>query len=446
MRKSILLALLAGIVTTQLIATFHLLSENLDLYRLIQYLQGQGVETVPNQISLPSLLEWKSAIFGGLFFSLTIGVSIPVFCGVLINFLKWQFQGRISPLISLIFIWITLLLFINFSSFNTFPTIYALLVPIVPTLLLFGVISEPHPKFQWMLKFLPIFLIGGILINGTVPDSNYFTKLRDRLLWSNSIGSIISDFYYRYTYYPAETLKAADKKLVRGVYLEPPDHKLLNQRTRRDLNQRGYYVVPSYIGYEFVIDNSSAFQGQADVVKELLKNHSEKADKLKNWRYFIHLSISISGLTILLFPIIFFGKKRLSWVILYPLLILGIIVWLNIPLDKNLETLQRVAGGESSLKNPELAIKYLTSSDVTDRYWAARAMRDPQSQKSVGYLLKALNDPHPNVVCQALFALGFQNKPSLIPVILQRFQKEEHLYIQLYAFQALRRLGWKPGK
>jgi HEAT repeat protein len=55
-------------------------------------------------------------------------------------------------------------------------------------------------------------------------------------------------------------------------------------------------------------------------------------------------------------------------------------------------------------------------------------------------------DPHPNVICQAFYALGELGRPAAIDPIKQRLVELSHWYAQWYAYGALRKLGWQQTR
>jgi HEAT repeat protein len=57
-------------------------------------------------------------------------------------------------------------------------------------------------------------------------------------------------------------------------------------------------------------------------------------------------------------------------------------------------------------------------------------------------LLDLADDPVPVVACQALWALGQRKDRQTIPEIVERIDASSHWYIQMYAYRALRTLGW----
>ncbi|HMA68005.1 MAG TPA: HEAT repeat domain-containing protein, partial [Desulfosalsimonadaceae bacterium] len=70
------------------------------------------------------------------------------------------------------------------------------------------------------------------------------------------------------------------------------------------------------------------------------------------------------------------------------------------------------------------------------------------SRKSFQMLIQLLEDPHPNVVCAALHALGRQGRKAAVAPIRRLMLSSGNWYVQLYAYNALKEIGWTqhPGR
>jgi HEAT repeat protein len=89
---------------------------------------------------------------------------------------------------------------------------------------------------------------------------------------------------------------------------------------------------------------------------------------------------------------------------------------------------------------------FMESPSVLERYWFARALSASRSPESFSNLVRLADDPHPNVRCQAFFALGASENPAAIPAITGRMQVSQDWYVQFYGYMALKRLGWNQQK
>ena len=86
------------------------------------------------------------------------------------------------------------------------------------------------------------------------------------------------------------------------------------------------------------------------------------------------------------------------------------------------------------------------SHHVGERYWLARALSVSRKTETYKDLLAFLDDPHPNVVCMAFYALGQRGDRGAVKEIIERIETSDHWYNQWYVYQALRALGWKQRK
>jgi HEAT repeat protein len=90
--------------------------------------------------------------------------------------------------------------------------------------------------------------------------------------------------------------------------------------------------------------------------------------------------------------------------------------------------------------------RLLKSPHAQERYWLAAAMATGRSQESYSDLLNLLEDNNTNVRSMAFDSLGRRNNRQAIKTILEKIRISEDWYAQLYAYRALRSLGWKQKK
>jgi HEAT repeat protein len=83
------------------------------------------------------------------------------------------------------------------------------------------------------------------------------------------------------------------------------------------------------------------------------------------------------------------------------------------------------------------------SPHVPERYWLARALGFSRKPETFKDLLTLLDDPHPNVICMAFYALGQRGDRRAVTEIINRIERSDHWYEQWYAYKALRSMGWK---
>ena len=79
------------------------------------------------------------------------------------------------------------------------------------------------------------------------------------------------------------------------------------------------------------------------------------------------------------------------------------------------------------------------------RYWLARSLAVGRHPDDEAHLITLMSDPHPNVACQALYSIGKRNFRTSTARLLQVIETSDHWYVQLYTYNALRKLGWKQS-
>lgn len=92
-------------------------------------------------------------------------------------------------------------------------------------------------------------------------------------------------------------------------------------------------------------------------------------------------------------------------------------------------------GYEKLVKSPCLLVRYKL---ITSLFHSTQ--RD-----SVDQLILMLDDPHFFIRYNACHVLGKKGNRKARDAILMRLPEMKHWYVQLYAFQAARRLGWNPA-
>ncbi|MFH1090048.1 MAG: HEAT repeat domain-containing protein, partial [Pseudomonadota bacterium] len=88
----------------------------------------------------------------------------------------------------------------------------------------------------------------------------------------------------------------------------------------------------------------------------------------------------------------------------------------------------------------------LGSPHIADRYYLAQALGQSRQPETFQLMLKLADDPQLNVVCMALSSLGKRRDTMAAPVILNKLRTSPDWYIQWYAYQALRALGWVQAR
>jgi len=239
-------ALLSGLFTAQIIATIQVYLSNAGLYRTFTAMREAGYLVVPNQYAAHYLKEFTPAFFGGLFFTLTVGAGLSLLTFAV--FWTWdRVFSRSRIFMSLLLLsWVGCLLCVNFHGFSIAATAYFVFVPVVVSasaLKWMPAWTRQRTRFGEFAPVIPLLLLALLWL--PCAGGDVFLDIRDNLLMSNSFGTKISDFYYKYTLYPAEAFKSLDQKILRTCRLEGMKDSTANLLEKKlldhdYLNIRGY--------------------------------------------------------------------------------------------------------------------------------------------------------------------------------------------------------------
>ena len=481
--------LLLGLLVAQGIATLQVYLSNADLHRTLLVLKEAGYLIVPNQQILPRLLSLKSAFWGGLFFTLSIGVFL--------TFLSWSAAWAWNRLFSrnrlflyfCLLAWLISLVMINGKGFCILITLYFLFIPTIvfAAAAKFSPQRKSPPGYRSLLFLVPLLLLA--LLWATQANSKFFVNLRDKLLLSNSVGTRISDFYYEYSYYPAEVFKSADQKLLKSCSLGNIQRKPVEQALERILIAHDYLpvdgarhaahlVVREDNGLLFFQSNGKTivqtnFQEFVASPGKLLEEFSHKTDTCSPFRRFILFSLLVSlplvlytlCFSLLFFIISFVLKPNISaWVASILCLFLGIALFFYVQggmKEKSIDPAQALGSDRWETRVAALKVidqkkievgdleaypRLMKSRHVAERYWFVRALGSSRRTSTYRDLIGFLDDPNAGVVSMAFYSLGQRRDSRAVPEILKRIETSDDWYNQWYAYKALRNLGWKQSK
>jgi len=483
--------LLSGLVLAQIIATIQVYLSNIQLHRSVSALYDAGYLTVPNVMVMNRLQEVWPAFWGGLFFTCSIGAGISL--GGMAAGWIWSrlFARNTFVLFIFIAIWGGLLLISNIHGYALFPTLYFLLI--APALFLLTAKWVTHSAIQstrrlrW-LHLLPIPLLA--LLWFTQFDTELFVDLRDNLLLSNYVGKKFSQFYYNYTLYPAEAFKSLDQKLIRTCRLENISNPGLKLKLANRLLAIDYLPLPGTSRVDLKIvqkGDNLVFSGDDRKVLQInvnqfleqpqkaLQKYSEESDRHGAFRQFTYLSLLI-GFPVLIYALLHFVLyyltalflSRKSSAVTASILCLMIGLLALIYFQANRSSHIQIKNIPDALESKNLSVRIaalkfiqqkkldvagyrsyprlLKSPHPQERYWLVVAMAVSRSQESFMDLLKFLEDKNINVRTMAFHSLGVRNSRQAIKPILEKIKMSHNWYAQLYAYKALRSLGWKQKK
>jgi hypothetical protein len=342
--------------------------------------------------------------------------------------------------------------------------------------------------FDRMIYAVPLLLLA--ILWTSQMDRNLFLDLRDKLLLSNPAGTKINDFYYDYTLYPAEVFKSMDQKMLKACNLEAIRKKPVAGALEKTLLNHDYLNVGRADRVDLEIEeveNNLVFRNRGKTILRttlrdflarpgtVLKEFSAKSDRHVFFRQFTFFSL-LFGFPILLYVFLYtllrllmglFFKSRPSSAIASILCFLAgtaFLIILNSGQGKTFEgkDLGEAINSDSWQKRVE-ALKMierkkmeiadfpgyqslLRSPRIPERYWLVRALGVSRRPETYEDLVAFLDDPHPNVVGMAFYALGQRGEKRAIKGIIERIETSNHWYNQWYAYRALRTLGWKQRR
>ena len=481
--------LFLGLLVAQCIATLQVYFSNADLHRTLLVLKEAGYLIVPNQQILPRLLTLTSAFWGGLFFTLSVGV--------LLTFLSWSaewawnrlFLGNRLFFYFCLLAWLTSLILINGRGFCLLITLYFLFIPAVvfTAAAKLPAQSKSTPAPRELLLLVPLLLL--TLLWATQANSLFFLNLRDKLLLSNSVGAKANDFYYDYAYYPAEAFKSLEQKLLKSCSIGSIQRKPVEQALEKTLLAYDYLPVDEarhpvdlvvsednglllfhHSGKTILQTNLQEFLASPD---KLLAEFSSKTDTCSPFRRFTLLSLLVSlplALYTVCFGLFFFiGSFLLSprisaWIASILCLFLGTSLFFYVQGGVEEESIvparalasdrweTRVAALKL-LEQKQLEVgdfeaypRLMKSHHIAERYWLVRTLGSSRRTGTYRDLLSFLDDPHPGVVSMAFYSLGQRKDSRAVPEILKRIETSDDWYNQWYAYRALRNLGWKQSR
>ncbi len=488
--RIVLLPILTGLLSAQIIATCFVYSSNLRLYAEVRAAQDAGYFVIPAGPVTATLTTLRCAIWGGLFYTLSIGVGLTLISWVAVHLWQTVLKRNQWVLCAYLFIWAALLVWLNWRGLALYPILFGTLVPLATLLTVIkGVPSFKNQLDQfWWVPVVTLVLLTALW--ATRFDSNLFATIRDHILLSNPIGRQVNDFYYRYTLYAAESFKSIGQKTVRSYDMKAiSDTQLANNLVRR-LAQYDMLYLSKVQRPDFTItlqDNQLVLttpnsRRLSATPQEILANPNtwlQQISKVSD-RYAPLRRVTLFGLLIgfpILLYILIYSILRMVLGLVLPdraatlatsglCLVVGLLLFVpmlagrtpSISKQNLAQALiseswpQRVAALRFIEANKIDIGRYpeyktlLDSPLVVERYWLARAMAHSRAPDTYFDLKEMMDDAHPNVTCQVYFALGHRGNRSAIGPIRTQIALSNHWYAQWYGYRALRRLGWYPSR
>ncbi len=105
-----------------------------------------------------------------------------------------------------------------------------------------------------------------------------------------------------------------------------------------------------------------------------------------------------------------------------------------------LKILYRLGKAPGNFRNRE---KMMKSPHMPERYWMAKIAGKSHLPGTYEDIVILLDDDHSSVVYNAYKSLGMLKDKRGIAEIEKRIAKSDNWYVQVYAYKALRKLGWR---
>ncbi len=482
------LVLTVGMLAAQVLGSVQVYMSNTDLYNMLLSLQEQGgYLLVPNRKIMEGLNEFGPAFFGGVFFTLSLGAALSsiTFTAVWV----WDRLLSRSRLIPVLFMLALAfcIYHINSLEFSLMATSYFIFIPAVTAAAALKLMPGRFGKNG--IVHVASFIVIALLCMSQL-DKNIFVDFRDNFFLSNPVGMGMNDFYYKYTLYPAEVIKPLDQKTLKTFRLKDDMPMPSQERLRRTLLNYNYLNAGQAAAADLVIameGDDLLFKSRGREVLsistgkfisapgDVLKEFSIKSDRYALFREVTFISI-IAGLPLVVYIVLYslfryitsYGLNSTASAVAASVLCVIVGAALIVPLELSREGTVKVEGLKEALQSGRWqtrvnALKViekkglevtdygsyrtiLESSSVAERYWLVRALGTSRRSESLKDLLVILDDPHPNVVSMAYYALGRRGYRGGVGEIIERINKSDHWYKQLYAYNALMELGWRQKR
>ena len=494
---SIPLILLSGVCLAQLGFMLLVYVLNHQLLTVLKDIHGtgSGYIVIPGGKPMTSLGSWSAAFNGGLFFTFTLGAGLSVIGFVCAWLWHHIFRRNKTILCIGILLWLVCAVALNFNG--PLLLISGILLFLSFAVFLFALMmisfcsshsSSSPVSFHCLYLHITLLFILAIAGNGFTGGSP-FTQVRDTFLLSNPAGKVINDFYYRYTLHAARVFKRLDQRVVNTCVIDTGDDEILYNKLKKVLVRADFFPVNYANRVDLTIKNDNGLLtlsnhgrgilqcGVEDfLVKPVvwLQRFSVNTDRYGVFRKMIYVSLLV-GLPIFIYTLccslmlMLLGRMGVSekkrnisapiLVVLSGFVLLGTLIYYSTVsgnIHQNvLKSLSsphvrvRLAGLKNIVKQKLNIADFhgyeglLKSPHLAEQYWAVRALAFARGRNIQQRLLSLLNDPHPNVVCQALYALGNRRDKRAIPEIIHLITTSDHWYVQWYGYRAIKQLGWK---
>jgi ABC-type amino acid transport system permease subunit len=486
----ILKALLVGLLLAQTIASLQVWHTNREVLARAAAMSAEGYLTVPSAHIQAQLAQWTTALAGGLFFTLSIGAGLTVATLLLaIGDASIGGHRRGIPVLGLA-LQALMLLRLNLDGLQPLSSLYVLFVPLAVWVAfsrstVAHQIALPHRRYLIPL-LLPLVLLTFLWL--PQKDEGLFIRIRDKLLLNTDVGQAVNDYYYRNTLAPAEVFKPLAQKtlkaLARSDLLALPEGS--RSRITQTLANWDYLPIENedqadlrlhVVDGQLLLSDGRGIRHSAalnDFLKQPGDSLSAISQRIDAKAFFRSLTFYglLFGFPLSLYLLLFCtlalvlrplaGPRAGPWVAGACCLLLGAAAWwpvnagrIALPkdqieaalaaadMDRRLAALRVIHDQKLEIGQYPQYRSMLKKGSIAERYWLARALGASSSRAAYDELMGLTEDDHPNVRCQAYYALGRRGDRRAVPVIIAQLKASRHWYVQWYGYRSLKTLGWR---
>jgi len=451
-------ALFLGFLTGWAMGAVRCRETMLALLEKNRLLTQAGHAALPGADFSSTLSSWGPAFAGGLFFALTLGIG-----GATLFYLFARFAGLLPRIPRR---------FLQAGAFAPAAITFGMgqnhlaLALLILALIGFWTAEEAEELTDFrtiLFRSVAALLLLASFAPWVMGGGDPFIRFRDRFLLSNAAGRTVTDFYYTYTLYPAETIKPLADKSQPVAALDntiPADRA--KKLAAEALALRVIAVPDRGHGADFtLVEREGQLLAERNEVslpwptgkpKELMEAFAElskKSDRTRPvrrttfWTLALGVPLAIAlllfGATRWLSELIGAGPKR---VFLFHLVFLFLAALLLALSGLSRSQAGGYAPPERRLAARELG-EALSSPDPAERFYAA-ADATAQAGMLTDELLARLDDPVLNVRYAAALTLGRAASPKVRARLLKVLENDPVWYVRERAYSALWMMGWRP--
>ncbi len=306
-----------------------------------------------------------------------------------------------------------------------------------------------------LLWFLP-----ALILWARAPEGP-FTRPRDQWLLPTPVGSLINEFYYRWTLYPAEALKPLIAKSQPTAWVTdevPPNPKESFCTQAREL---GLLCVDAVAAADCIASEADGtmvlmrgsvrktWPKNPGAQRDAWKAFSQETDRAVALRKATAMSLffgcplalcwALSSLAVAAGDLFGRGWRRALAAHVAAVFLAGSLFSAGLP-DPARMTLRETL--ERSPVNREEILRYTASANPVERFYAIRAAGRASGNEAL--LMQALSDPVINIRYAAAEALGRTGGSQAQEALQEILISPEAWYVKERAYAGLWRLGWRP--